>query len=64
MGFLALHKLLVSIRREQEHISLALTAAVPTRRRIGSLQERRYNERLQTSLNNLSISRVPVFPLF
>jgi hypothetical protein len=45
----------MSIRREQEHDSLALTAAVSVLRRIGSLQKRRHNERLQTSLYDLWI---------
>jgi hypothetical protein len=52
----------MSIRREQEHVSLALTAAVSIPRRIGSLQKRRYNERLQTSLYDLSIFRVLAVP--
>jgi hypothetical protein len=50
----------MSIRREQEHVSLALAAAVSIPRRIGALQKRRYNERLQTSLYDLPISRVLV----
>jgi hypothetical protein len=53
----------MSIRREQEHVSLALTAAVSIPRRIGSLQKRRYNARLQTSLYDLSISVFRLFPL-
>jgi hypothetical protein len=44
---------------------LALTAAVSVTRRIGLLQERRYDERLQTSLYDLLIFRVlAVLPCF
>jgi hypothetical protein len=49
----------MSIRHEQEHVSLALTAEVSIPRRIGTLQKRRYDKRLQTSLYDLSIFRVP-----
>jgi hypothetical protein len=45
----------MSIRREQEHVSLALSAAVSIPRRIGSLPKRRCNKRLQTSRYDLLI---------
>jgi hypothetical protein len=55
----------MSIRREQEHVSLALSAVVSIPRHIGSLLKRRCNERMQTSpLRSPDFSVFWLIPLF
>jgi hypothetical protein len=52
----------MSIRREQEHVSLALTAVVSIARRIGALQQRR--QQRATADVTLRSSDFSVFRLF
>jgi hypothetical protein len=54
----------MSIRREQEHVSLALTAVVQNPSSYRPLPKRRCNERLQTSLYDLVVFRSRVPPAF
>jgi hypothetical protein len=54
----------MSIRREQEHVSLALTAVVQNPSSYRPLPKRRCNERLQTSLHDLLDFRAGVSPVY